>query len=160
VAALEVPADAELFAGLDEDQRRGFAALAREREVRAGETLFRLGERADAFYVLREGRIELTFPIVVGGEAREARFQTLEAGRTLAWSALVPPHLLTLSARAATPARLVAFDGAAALRLLEAAPDAGRIVLANLSRVVASRFQEVLALYVREVQRGVSQARR
>lgn len=159
MSARELP-EAELFAGLDDGQRRILGALARDRDLREGEEAFRPGERADAFYVVREGQVILTFPVVVNGEAREAKLQGLGPGRTLAWSALVPPHLLTVGARAATAARLVAFDGVATLRLLEDRPDLGRVVLGNLARVVASRFQEILALYLREVQRGVSRGSR
>jgi hypothetical protein len=81
-------------------------------------------------------------------------------GGTLAWSALVPPHALTLGARAATAGRLVELPGPATRSLLEAEPAIGRIVLGNLARVVAGRFQEVLALYVREVHRGLAQTYR
>lgn len=155
MSARELP-EAELFEGLDGAQRRILAPLARDRALREGEEAFRAGERADAFYVVREGRVDLTFAIRVNGEERAARLQGIGAGRILAWSALVPPHLLTLGARATTPAQLVAFDGLATLRLLEDRPDLGRVVLGNLARVVAGRFQELLALYLREVQRGVA----
>lgn len=155
-----LPEEAEIFAGLTWEERRSLAEIARDRDVRAGETLFRLGERADAFYVVRDGELELTFPLVVNGEAKEARLQVIGPGRTLAWSALVPPYLLTLSARAATAARLVAFPRDAVAVLLREQPAIGRTVMTNLTRVVASRFQEVLALYVREVQRNVAQTYR
>ncbi len=45
-------------------------------------------------------------------------------------------------------------------QLLEQRPAAGYCVMANLSRVVAARLNEVLALWVREVQRHVSQTYR
>ncbi len=104
--------------------------------------------------------MELTFPLVVMGETKETRFQSLEPGRTLAWSALVPPHRLTMSARASTDAELLAFERGRVQQLLEQRPAAGYCVMANLSRVVAGRLNEVLALWVREVQRHVSQTYR
>lgn len=152
--------DAELFAGLSDSQRLGVAALARERRASAGETLFRVGEPAEAFYVIVRGRVELVFPLTIMGETREVRFRSLEAGRTLAWSALVPPHRLTLSARAGTDAELLAFDRVATMQALRAQPDVGRLVMSNLAGVVATRFHEMLALWVREVQRNVSQTYR
>lgn len=152
--------EAELLAGLTEEQRRSLAPLARERKASAGEVLVRLGEQADAFYIIGRGRVELTFPLLVMGETKEARFQTLESGRTLAWSALVPPHLLTMSARATTDVAMLAFDRHRALDLFREQPAIGYVVMANLAGVVATRLHEMLALWVREVQRNVSQTYR
>jgi CRP/FNR family cyclic AMP-dependent transcriptional regulator len=160
VSPLESVAGAELFAGLSDAQRRSVTGLARERTAGAGEVLFRLGDRADAFYVIRRGRVELTFPLMVRGEEKEARFQSLEPPRTLAWSALVPPHRATMSARGTTDVSLLAFDRDRVLALFEEQPAIGHVVMANLARVIATRLHELLALWVREVQRNVSQTYR
>jgi len=160
MSALETLKNAELFGGLSEEQRRAVAALAGERRAAAGETLFRLGESAEALYVIRRGRADLTFPLQVMGETREVRFQSLEAGRTLAWSALVPPHRLTLSASATTDLELLVMERRRILALLDEQPPIGQVVMSNLAGVVAARFHELLALWVREVQRNVSQTYR
>jgi len=152
--------DAELFVGLSEEQRRSLAALARERAARAGETLFRLGEQAETFIIIRRGRVDLTFPLLVMGETRETRFQSLEAGRTLAWSALVPPYRLTMGARATTDVEMLAFDRRPIEQLFREQPAIGHVVMSNLAGVVAARLHELLALWVREVQRNVSQTYR
>ncbi len=156
MTTLETVRDAELFAGFSEEDATLVAVLAREVNVRAGEVLFRLGDPAQVLYVLRRGRMELTFPLMVMGEQRETRFQSMEPGKTLAWSALVPPHRLTLSARATTDAALLGFDRDDLQRLLQAHPSIGRIVMSNLAGVIATRLHEVMALWVREVQRNVS----
>ncbi len=156
MTALESLREAELFAGLAEEQSRAVLSLARRRAAPSGDVLFRLGETADAVYVLRRGRVELTFPLLVLGETRETRFQALDPGRTLAWSALVPPHRLTMTGRAMTDVELLAFDREALLRLFEAEPRIGYAVMSRLSGVVATRLHELLALWVREVQRHVT----
>jgi CRP-like cAMP-binding protein len=156
----ELVAGSEVFAGLSDEQRRSVAAIARERDAAAGEVLFRAGDEADALYVVRRGRVELTFPLVVMGQARDTRFQTLEPGRTLAWSALVPPHRLTMSARAATATELLAFPRERLRMLFDADPRLAHLVMANVARVVATRLHELLALWVREVQRNVAQTYR
>jgi CRP-like cAMP-binding protein len=158
--AVEWLSRAEVFAGLSAEQRRGVAAVAVQRDAEAGEVLFRMGDEADALFVIERGRVELTFPLVVMGEPKETRFQSLEAGRTLAWSALVPPHRLTMTARAATRAQLLAFPRDRLRRLLDEDPRLGYAVTANVARVVATRLHELLALWVREVQRNVSQTYR
>jgi len=148
--------DVELFAGLSEGDRQAVAGVAVERHLAAGETLFRLGEAAEALYVIRRGRLDLTIPLQVLGEAKEVRFQSLEAGRTVAWSALVPPYRLTMSARATTEVELLTLPGERLRALLEDRPALGRVVMSNLAGVVAGRFHELLALWAREIQRGVA----
>jgi len=156
-AALESLREVELFAGLSDGERQAVASVAGERRLAAGETLFRLGEVADALYVIRRGRVDLTFPLQVLGETREVRFQSLDAGRTLAWSALVPPFRLTMSARATTDVELLSISGDRLRALLAERPSIGRAVMSNLAGVVAARFHELLALWAREIQRGVPQ---
>lgn len=157
-AALESLRDVELFRGLSEEHRRAVAAVATERRAAAGETLFRLGGHAEALFVIKRGRADLTFPLQVMGETREIRFQSLDAGRTLGWSALVPPHQLTMSARATTDLELVVLPGERLLAVLAAQPAIGHVVMANLAGVVAARFHELQELWVREIQRKVPQA--
>jgi toluene monooxygenase system ferredoxin subunit len=148
--------EVELFLGLTEAQRRAVAQLAVERRAPAGEVLFRLGEPAEALFVLQRGRVDLTFPLQVLGESREVRFQSLEAGRTLAWSALVPPHRLTMTARATTEVSLLVLEGERLRALLAEQPAIGHQVMSNLAGVVGARFHELLALWGREIQRGLS----
>lgn len=160
MTAIEKLNEAELFVGLSDDDSKAIGALARRRNAAAGETLFRLGDPAEELYVIRHGRVELTFPLLIMGETKETRFQSLEPGRTLAWSALVPPYRLTMSARASTDAELLAFERARVLELFKERPAVGYVVEANLSHVIAARLHEVVALWVREVQRNVSQTYR
>lgn len=160
MTVLETLAQAELFAGVPDAARRELEELGHRRSVGAGETLFRIGDDAQEFHVIRRGRVELTFPLAVMGETKETRFQSLEAGRTVAWSALVPPHRLTMSARASTDVELVSFPRGPVLEHLARRPEVGFVVMGNLSRVVAARLHEVLALWLREVQRNVSRTYR
>lgn len=160
MTALETLNDAELFAGVSPEDGRAIASLARRRRCPAGEVLFRQGDPAEELFVIQRGRVDLTFPLLVMGETKETRFQSLEPGRTLAWSALVPPHRLTMSARCSTEAEVLAFERERLLGFLGEHPATGHAVMTNLSRVVAARLHEMVALWVKEVQRNVSQTYR
>jgi len=150
----------ELFAGLTAEEAVRVAHLGSERDLREGETVFRLGAEADTLFVVRDGRVDLAFPLVVLGEPNDVRFQSIGPGKMLAWSALVPPHRLTMSARAGTDCSLLAFPREPLLALLEAEPRIGFVAMSNLARVVGARLQETQALWVREVQRSVSKTYR
>lgn len=147
----------DLVVGLDGAQRAALNALVVPREVAAGEVVFRLGEEASDVFVVLEGTVELTFPLHLLGESRDVCFHTLRAGRTLAWSALVPPHRLTMGARTTAPVRLAALPRAALLELVQQQPALGARLVTNLLHVVATRLTEAQALWVREVQRNVAQ---
>ncbi|MHB8876847.1 MAG: Crp/Fnr family transcriptional regulator [Myxococcaceae bacterium] len=146
----------ELFSGLSAEQTQRFAALGKDRSARAGETIFKLGADADSLYIVCAGHVDLAFPLLVMGETKDVRFQALEAGRAFAWSALVPPHRLTMSALAANACELAAFAREDVLRLFREEPAIGLTVMSNLAGVVGARLIETQALWAREVQRNVS----
>lgn len=74
----------------------------------AGAYLFREGEEANHFYLLREGRVALEVfalqlpPIVIA---------TFEGGEVLGWSWLVAPYRWHCDARAVQLTRAIALDG-------------------------------------------------
>lgn len=146
-----------LFAGLTPAQATRLASIGSERSVAAGETIFKVGTEAEALFIISKGAVELTFPLVVMGESKEVRFQSLEAGRALAWSALIPPHILTMSARAANDVTLVSFTRPALLQLWEQEPVLGLIVMSNVAKVISTRLATAQALWVRDLQRQVTQ---
>ena len=75
----------------------------------AGEYLFREGDQADTFYLVRHGRVQLeTF--VPGRGA--VTIQTVDEGDVVGWSWLFPPYRWHFDARALDLVRAVAFDGA------------------------------------------------
>jgi CRP-like cAMP-binding protein len=160
VTAIDRIAAAELFATLSAEQLRRVAACGEARAVSPGVRLFEIGTEGYELYVILRGQVELTFPLLVLGKTREIRFQLLEPGSTLAWSALVPPHRLTMSARAVTEAELCAFPRKALLGLFVSEPALGLAVTARLAQVVATRLLEFQALWVKEMQRNVAQTYR
>jgi CRP-like cAMP-binding protein len=133
------------FAGMD----AGFVALvsgcAKNARFEAGQFLFREGERADWFYLLRNGRaaIELRDP------ARGAvTLQTLREGELCGLSWLVPPYRWTYDARALEGVRAIAVDAACLRRKSEADPRLGyemmkRFMPPLLERLQAARMQMI-----------------
>lgn len=51
-----------LFNGLKEDQLAGIGAKLSEREVPAGKTIFKLGDKPDGFYMIYKGKVKVTRP--------------------------------------------------------------------------------------------------
>ena len=92
--------ESRVFAGLDEAFAEQFAGCSQTAGFEAGETLFREGEPADVFYVLRRGRVALELYVPGRGELT---IETIDPGSVVGWSWLFPPHVWHFDARAVAP---------------------------------------------------------
>ncbi len=100
--------------------------------------VYREGEPANRFYVIREGCIALELyvpgrgPIVI---------ETLGAGDVLGWSWLIPPYRLRYSARAVELTRAIGLDATCIRNKCEADHDLGYELLKRVAGVIVERLQ-------------------
>jgi CRP-like cAMP-binding protein len=110
------------FGSLNDDQLRAIAMIAEEVTLENGETLFQEGQPADALYFLEEGCIDLYYTVV---ESPSLGFQEgipvgeINPGEAFSISALIEPHILTSTARASKPGRMIKIDAKALLQLFK-----------------------------------------
>ncbi|MBM4269397.1 MAG: cyclic nucleotide-binding domain-containing protein [Deltaproteobacteria bacterium] len=113
-----------------------------------GEYLFRTGEPADRFFILRHG--EVAVEVYAAGRGR-ITIETAGEGDVLGWSWLVPPHRWLFDGRAITLTRAIALDGACLRAKCEANHDLGYELLKRVTHVMAERLTsarlQVLDLY-------------
>jgi CRP/FNR family cyclic AMP-dependent transcriptional regulator len=105
----QVLAELPTFAGLDSGYLEFIAGCGANRIFEAGEHLAREGDPADAFFVIRHGRVALE---VAAPGRGELMIETLGEGAVVGWSWLFPPYRWSFDARALEQTRTVAFDGA------------------------------------------------
>ncbi|MCA9771132.1 MAG: cyclic nucleotide-binding domain-containing protein [Myxococcales bacterium] len=103
----------------------------------AGERLFRTGEPADDFYILRHGDVAIEIREAARGTVT---VETIHEGDVLGWSWLVPPYRWSFDARAITLVRAIAFDGACLRGKCEENHDLGYEVLKRVTQVVSDRL--------------------
>jgi CRP-like cAMP-binding protein len=96
------------FAGLDANALAIVAGCATNVSFAPGEFLFREGQPADQFFVIRRGRVALQ---VHSPAAGTMVVDTADAGDVVGWSWLVPPYSWLFDARAVEPTGAVSFDG-------------------------------------------------
>ena len=149
----KLPPDAELSQGLSSDELRSLEAIAIPKILCAGEYLFLIGDIADRLYVVAKGRVDLCFPISLGGVTKDISVESITPGQTLGWSALVEPYRFTLSARGAEASELVAFTRNDLLRCFDADARVGLLLLSRISKIVGIRLLKMQALWARELQR-------
>jgi CRP-like cAMP-binding protein len=136
------------FKGLDADLIEFLAGCARNVHFKEGEILFREGDKADTFYVIRKGRVAIQVHNPAGGGMI---FDTADAGDVVGWTWLVPPYKWVFDASASEDTSAVAFDGACLRGKCEADPAVGyalmnRVMLVMYDRLQAARMR-LLDLY-------------
>lgn len=95
------------FGDLEIDQIKALAEVAEGITFDAQEFVFREGDQLNSFYIVVEGAVG----IVRETEGKsDTVISAVGPGHVFAWSALVPPHLATASAKALTTCWLVAFN--------------------------------------------------
>ncbi|MFC1933151.1 cyclic nucleotide-binding domain-containing protein, partial [Chloroflexota bacterium] len=92
----------ELFLGLDNNDLQRIADLpsCQEKAYQSQGIIFEAGEDAKHLYVLEEGQVNLVVKIPAGSShlPEQTLVHTITKGGIFGWSALVPPHIFTMSA--------------------------------------------------------------
>jgi CRP-like cAMP-binding protein len=101
-------AEHPFFSGLDRKYLQLVTGCAANVRFDRGQFLFRDGQEADQFYIIREGRVALEIFVPGGGPLA---IDTYSSGEVLGWSWLIPPYHWNYDARATEPVRALALDG-------------------------------------------------
>jgi CRP/FNR family cyclic AMP-dependent transcriptional regulator len=134
----EILAQVPFFEGLPDDEIALIAGCGRNVRFAAGETIFRQGDPADTFYVVRHGTVAVGNFVPPRGELV---IETLEAGDLLGWSWLFPPYRSHFDARALSTVRATQFDGACLRDKCAADPVLGRDLMSRFAQVLIERLQ-------------------
>jgi CRP/FNR family transcriptional regulator, cyclic AMP receptor protein len=131
------------FASLDEATVSTLEGCARNVHFRPGEYLFREGDAADQFFVIRRGRVALDVHAPGRGGVV---LDTVEEGDVVGWSWLVPPYRWFLDARAVKDVSAMTFDATCLRGKCDEDPALG---YALMQRVVQVMYQRLQAARVR-----------
>lgn len=141
-------AEHPLLADLPETDRALIAGCGQNVHLRAGQTIFREGEAADTFYLVRSGRaaIELQAP-----GRTPLVIRTVAPGGLIGWSWLFPPYRWHFDARAVDELSAVAIDGACLRTKCDADHELGYRLMQRFAQVAVDHLQaarmQLLDLY-------------
>ena len=130
----EVP----FFSTLEPDQLALVAGCASNVHFDEDEVLFREGEQADTFYLVRHGVVAVE--MFVPGRTTTT-IETIESGEMIGWSWLFPPYRWHFDARALVPVRATAFDGACIRGKCAEDPALGYALMSLFAQVLIERLQ-------------------
>jgi len=130
--------DHPIVAGLSPEHVTLIVGCASNVVFKAGEFLFREGDDANQFYVIREGKIVLeTYVPHMGPIA----IQTRVAGEVTGWSWMVEPYKWHFDARALELTRAIALDGKCLRDKCEKDHDLGYALMKKFSGIISQRLE-------------------
>ncbi|MGW7210626.1 cyclic nucleotide-binding domain-containing protein [Streptomyces sp. NPDC054837] len=135
---MNAPAAAGMLQALPAEHRRRLMRFAREVSFAQGARLFEEGGRADRFWVIRTGSVDLDMRVP---GRRAAVIDTLRHDELIGWSWLFAPHAWHLGAAATSPVRAYEFDAVAIRSMCRDDPALGASVTQWVGDVLAHRLQ-------------------
>jgi CRP/FNR family transcriptional regulator, cyclic AMP receptor protein len=128
----------QLFKGLDKKTLDAVIGQGTERSYKRDDLVFREGDEATTFYILKDGAVDL-----VMGSQEELCFVVNVPGELFGWSALVEPYRYRATARCTAGARLAEIRREAINKLVREYPEAGVLIFKNLATIVAEKLRRV-----------------
>ena len=124
--------------GLDHKHLQLITGCASNVRFDAGQIIFREGEEADQFYIVRQGKVALQIYSPIRGSII---IDTLTEGEVVGWSWLIPPYQWRFDAVATELTRAIALDGKCLRNKCEADHDLGFELLKRFSSIIDSRLE-------------------
>ena len=126
------------FEGLDAAYLKLLVGCASNVRFPAGSYIFRQGEEASHFYLIRQGRVALE---IYAPHRPSIVVETLDGDDILGWSWLIPPYRWRFDARVVEATRAVALDGKCLRAKCEEDHDLGYELLKRFAHIVTERLQ-------------------
>ena len=141
-----------LFRGIAQDVVEELWALGRVVHYVKGDELFERGCEGNDVLIVESGSVALFFPVPILGAVKEVVVEQAGPGDVMAWSALVSPHALTLSARCVESGVVRALARNTLSDYMKYPPEVGYQLMRNLAGVIGRRLQDLQNMWIREIE--------
>ena len=128
-----------IFRNLQDDPARLLSPLAQPFFCPAGTVVFRQEQKAVHFYLILQGRVEITYKPYDGNTLT---MNYVNSGGLFGWSAVIANGVYTTSAIAASDSECLRMQGEQLRTLCLEHPDAGQEILHCLASAVTSRWKD------------------
>ena len=128
----------KFFQGMRPEHLHFIAGCASNVTVSAGEYVFREGEAAEHFYMVRHGMVAVETHDLRRGPVQ---LQTVMEDNVLGWSWLFPPFKWQNDAHALTLVRMTAFDGKCLREKCDADHDLGYELMKRFANVLLEHLR-------------------
>ena len=131
-------AEHPFFQDMKRDYLQLLVSCASNVRFKPGQFIFREGEGADHFYLIRQGSVALEINDPSRGPIP---IQTVGEGDVLGWSWIFPPYRWHFDARAHELMRAVALDGKCLRKKCDEDPVLGYEMMKRFARIMMNRLQ-------------------
>ena len=128
-----------IFTELGPEHLKILAQYAEEKEIAKGGLLFKQDDKAEHFYVIREGSITVEVPSVYGPPLE---VQTIGPDGVLGWSWLIAPYTWAFEATANSESQVLVFDGKSVLAQCEEQPEFGFALMKQFAGLMSERLAQ------------------
>ncbi len=144
--------ECHVFSALNEVELRKVANLVLEKEYEVGATIYQEGTQAGELAVLQEGKVALQMSLSAPTvqTARRITVDIVSQHELIGWSALVSPHIYTLTSVCLQRVKVLSIDGIKLRSLLGSNHHIGYQILSELVKVIASRLDDTRRVLVSE----------
>ena len=139
MVGLEALRKSDLFEGLSDEELLLIAKLAREETYEAGAVIFRENEPARDLYIVREGRVAILIDI---GRGKQTVIDTIYRNGSFGWSAMVPPYILTGTAKTMEKTRVIVLTGQDLRELCRMSCGTCYTIMEKLATIISSRLKD------------------
>jgi len=139
------------FRDFNRESLRLLSASAMHVRLEPGVEIFREGEPADRFYVLRSGRIAIE---TRGPDGQPMVVQVLGAGELVGWSWLLPPHRWQFSARTLEPVDAICFAGSRLRQACDAEQTLGYQMVRGMAESLVQRLAAARTKLAEQIANG------
>ena len=143
-------AEVPLFSRLDDEEREALSSMLQPRLFRTGTTIFRAGDRGDALYIIRSGKVRLE---LTTNEGECLLLDEVDAGEVLGEISFLDAGPRTASAIAAEDSELLEFERPRLLEFVQHHPHAALDILG----VMANRIRSSDTLLRTRVSRNLNE---
>jgi CRP-like cAMP-binding protein len=129
------------FEGMDKEHLAMIVECATNVRFDAGVPIFREGDDANQFYLLRQGKVA----VEIYSPAKHAiTIETLDEGDILGWSWIIPPYKWRFDAKAVELVRAIGLDGRCLRAKCDEHTDLGYDLLKRFSNIFNQRLQSTM----------------
>jgi CRP/FNR family cyclic AMP-dependent transcriptional regulator len=131
-------AEHPFFAGLESYYTSLLTGCASNVRFDSGTYIFKEGEEANEFYLIRSGKVALE---IFAPQRKPVMLATLGEGEVLGWSWLLPPYQWRFHAHAVESVRAIALDGKCLRTKCEQNHDLGYEILKRFAQIMEQRLE-------------------
>ena len=152
MTAKEVLKESQVFSTLTNAELKQVESAVLEKQYEAGATIFKKGDSADEFLVLQEGKValQMTLPKEYGQMSRNMSIDIVTRNEIVGWSAVVEPHVYSLTAICIQKVKALSINGNKLRWLMKDNPNISDGVWTGLIKVATLRLEQTRYLLLSE----------